>query len=290
MRISTSIAPIWRALGLSEAEILTALKECGFDYLCTEFECGKPHNTEELSALYKDCGMSPVKARAISENPFAEADEIADIIRACGRMNIKKLVIPLGTAPDNTRKEYFSNNRAYLERLLPIAGENGVALMVEHAGNYQNLHHTHTGMELQSFAEFMEGRVKVNVNIANAGMADITMYPDIRVLGENVLSVDCSDNFFAMPLGVSKGREDLGLAPLMGFLDFDEVFIALKEIGYDMEFNLRMNSPRVFDKTSPYVKEPRLAVMPLPLVKRHYQWAYSVTRHMLKTYEAEDKA
>lgn len=294
MQISTGIAPVWRALGLSKRQILLSLRECGFSFLCEEFDAaqtdfGAAYARERLALLH-DCGLRPVKARALSPDPVRDTDSLIRIISICPQMDIPKLVIPLAAVPDNTRAEYLRLNRGYLGKLLPAAEEAGVTLLIEHAGHYQNAHYTHCGPELNALIESMgcPDHLMVNVNIAHQGMADIDMYPDIRVLGSRIASVDASDNFFAMPLGVMKDREDLGLAPLMGFLDYDEVMIALKEAGYTGEINLRMNSPRIFGKRSPYVTAPLLDTMPAPLVKRYYAWAYQVMEHILGTYGCLD--
>jgi len=293
MKISLSVPPIWKAQKLSCDELLKNLRECGFEYLCEEFDL----NTGAPALLNTgNSGIKSVKARVVTDKPEENIASIIDAIALCGKNGINELVIPLAAKEENNRWEYFALNKDYIEKLLPAAQDNGVKLLIEGMGNYQSAHFIHSAPELNYFYEMLgcPWGLGFNLNIGNQGLIDANLYSDTRGYGKNLCSIDASDNFFAMPLGVNKDRENLAIVPLTGFLDFDESFIALKEIGYDGVYNLRLNSPRVFDKTSPYVNEPKLSVMPLSLLKRHYAWAYKVTRHMLTTYgytaEGSDRA
>jgi hypothetical protein len=104
------------------------------------------------------------------------------------------------------------------------------------------------------------------------------------MLGELIRNVDLSDNFGGMPLAVHPEREALGLAPMMGYIDYDRVMQGLCDINYRGDFNLRIDMPRVFPKNSPYCGETPLGIMPLEITKRLQIWSRRVAEHMLRTY------
>ncbi len=297
MKISISISPIWRKYDLSEIGIYRELKSCGFDFadydFCTE-------NADDwmrgeaaawgarMRAQMEEEGILPVSAHVGGMNPFdgAEAvDSVKRALRCAGAMGIKNVVIPLGAKADNTRREYEQGNQAYIRELLPIAEEADVTMLIESCGSWLLPHYTHHAIELNRMMEKlgMPERLKVNLNVANMTAADIRPYSEIHLLGNSIYHVDAADNFGSMPLAVQPSREHLGFAPLMGYTNYDAVIQGLCDVGYDGFFNLRMNMPRVFEKSSPYC-ETKLAMMPLGLTARLHVWSRHAAEHMLRSY------
>lgn len=284
MKLCTSISPAWRALGLSDFELFSHLKDCGFSRICGEINA--PMTDAEIEALLaalKTSGVKLIKERT----KVMGREKLLSILESCRKLGVSKLVIPLLTDEHWKREDYMAANAAYLKSLIPAARENGVTLLIEHAGDYQNLHYTHGGMELNSLLDRVnEDGVLFNLNVGNLGMTDLDLYPEVRLLRDRLGSVDMNDNFFGMALGFDKEREDLGFAPLMGFLDYDEVMRGLTEIGYDGEVNLLLNYPRAVKKESLHISERRFDVFPLPLLKQFTVWTANVTRFMLASYNA----
>jgi len=303
MRISTAISPIWRKYDLTEPEIYRALKECGFDYAAYDF-C--PANTDngwtersadawasDMKSRLEDTGITLTSARIEGVNPFESNQSLEAIIQAvrcAGALGIGHITVPLGTFPDNSRAQYQQSNIAYLSRLLSVAGEANITLLIEHAGSHLLPHYTHYAMELEYLLGKMNypERLKINLNTGNMCIADIQPYTDIRLLSSFIRHVDACDHFGSMPLAVHPEREALGFAPLMGYTDFDAVMQGLCEAGYTGFFNLRMNMPRVFDKHSPYYERARLPFMPQALTARLHTWSLHAAQYMLRTYNCLD--
>lgn len=285
MRLSFSISPAWRILNLSEYEILARHRECGFHYYCDEIS--ESLSKEKLS-IAQDAGVTPVKVRV---NQALDLEELYRAIEYTASLNVNKLVIPLLSEEKWTRDEYTQANVEYLRLLSKAAKANGVFVLIEHAGDYQLPHYAHSSMELTRLLEKADAdNLAFNLNIANAGLTDIALYPEIRLLGDRIQSVDASDHFFAMALGRDKDRENLGLAPLMGFLDYDEIMRGLKEASSAEEFNLRLNYPRVFDKKSAFIPNPKLDRFPLPLLMQFTRWTLNVSKYLLTTYGIKEDA
>lgn len=294
MRLSFSVSPAWRVLNLSEYEILARHRECGFRYFCDEMDSpiSQALSTAALSkeklSIAQDAGVQPIKVRVHHET---ELKALYRAIEYTASLGVNKLVVPLITNEKWTRAEYTRANAEYLQSLSKAAKANGVGLLIEHVGDYQLPHYAHSSMELMNLLEKVEtDNIAFNLNIANAGLTDLALYPEIHLLGTKILSVDASDHFFAMALGHDKERENLGLAPLMGFLDYDEIMRGLKEAASAEEFNIRLNYPRVFEKKSAFVPSPKLDRFPLPLLQQFTRWTLNVCKYMLATYAIKEDA
>ncbi len=295
MKLSTSVAGIWHEYGLEEAAVCAALKRCGFDFADCDFDTANPAGWQTANAVewgrskaksMKESGVQPAVAHILSKDPFAERDLILQALRCAGALGVDKIVIPLGTRPDNSRAEYEVQNVEYLKALLTAADEADVMLLLEHSGSWRAPHYTHGAMELMCMMEKLgnSSRLGISLNIAHLGIGELQPLPEIRLLGSSIKNVDAADNFGGMPLAVHPEREELGLAPMMGYIDYDRVMQGLREIRYDGVFNLRMNMPRVFDKTSSYCENIRLRVMPQELTERLTVWSRHICEHMLRTY------
>ena len=299
MKISTSISPIWRKYGMEETEIYAAIKKCGFDSVGYDFckenagawlkeEPGK-WGKEMKSRLF-DIGTAPVIAHVCDVNPFDGPESIAYVKQAvlcAGTLGAANVVIPLGWRADNQRREYEESNQQYIRQLLPAAEEGNTTLLIEHCGPWHNAHYMHYAIEINRMMEKL-GRpewLKANLNIGKMGVAEVPPMEDIALLGNGIRNVDASDNFGCMPLGVNAERENLGLAPMMGYIHYDEVMQGLCDANYDGFINLRMNMPRVFEKNSPYYEKARVAMMPQELTARLLVWSRHVMEHMLRTYD-----
>lgn len=284
MKLSIWVSPAWRALDLNDRALYGHLKDCGFSRVCGELNA--PAGKEEAEALLsamKDAGVTLVKERT----SVLGKDALIPIIESCARLHVTQLVIPLLSAENWKRDEYMEKNAAYLRSLAPVARENGVTLMIEHAGHFQNAHYTHSTHELLYLIDLTgEDGIMVNLNIGAIGLTDVDLYPEIRLLKGRIGAVDMNDNFFGMALGIDKWREDLALAPLMGFLDYDEVMRALTETGYDGDMNLLVNYPRVLPKESPYITKRKFTCFPLPLLKQFTLWMKHTCEFIIASYGA----
>lgn len=295
MTISASISPIWREYGLTEPEIFEQLKQCGFD--CADYEFS-PVNQADWADSDPDVwakrmrhrldaiGIRPVIAHVSGFNPTEDSGKVEQAVRCAGALGVSKAVIPLGCTKDNARHEYEQNNLKYLKRLLAASSGSGVTLLIEHSGSWLGQHYTHHAIELIRMLERLgePELLKVSLNTGNLGVAEIKPYTEILMLGKRILNVDLSDNFGGMPLAVHPERENLGLAPMMGYIDFDRVMQGLKETAYAGGFNLRMNMPRVFPKQSPYHSESPLKNMPPDITRRLHSWSLHIVEHMLDVY------
>lgn len=296
MIISAAVSPIWKEYGLSETQCFEELKNCGFNYIDYDFspanegEWASPHESgwaERTRGFFEKSGIAPAVAHVAGYNPLYDEPSVHKAVLGAGMLGIKNVVIPLGYAQNNTRREYESANLSYLERLLGTAQDADVTLLIEHSGSWTKPHYTHHAIELNHIMRKLGDpeRLKTNLNVAHIGVAEIKPYTDICLLGKSIRSVDLADNFGGMPLAVDPEREELGFAPMMGYIDYDRVMQGFVDTGYDGCFNLRMNMPRVFDKQSPYHSESPLRIMPIEFTRRLHVWSRHIIETMLDAYQ-----
>jgi sugar phosphate isomerase/epimerase len=84
-----------------------------------------------------------------------------------------------------------------------------------------------------------------------------------------------------MPLAVHPERQDFQMLPLMGAIDFDQVFQALVEIGFDGVCNLTVNLPKANYTTFASTGRPKMS---LSMTNRVYAWTFRVVQRMLQSY------
>lgn len=302
MKLSASISPIWRRYGLNETEIYAAIQKCGFNYAGYDFcadNAAAWMNKDakawgrEMKAQMTDVGAAPVIAHVCGVNPFDGIQSIEYVKQAvlcAGALGTANVVIPLGWRANNQRREYEEGNQQYIRQMLRAAEEADVTLLIEHCGPWHNAHYMHYSIEINRMMDKlgMPERLKANVNVANMGVAEVPPMEDIVLLGSAIRNVDAADNFGCMPLGVNPERENLGLAPMMGYIHYDEVMQGLCDVKYDGFINLRMDMPRVFEKNSPYYEKARVAIMPQELTARLLVWSRHIMEHMLRIYGCLD--
>ena len=281
MILSSSVSRVWRASGLDESEILKKYRQCGFGYICDE-PASLPRDPEERVGMFERSGVKVSKVRAFKT---ARKDELIALMDYCALAGAKTLVADLLTDESWDRQRFMELNRAYLADLSEEADKRGVLVLIEHAGPFQTPYYTHCSQELAELLRKGDCGAGINLNIGNVGLTELNLYPEIRLIKQHIRGVDASDNFFAMSLAFDRHREDLGLAPLMGFLDYDEVMRGLKEAGYEGDFNLRLNYPAVFEKTETLPAPKRLEKLPVPLLESFTVWTRQVCEYMACAYD-----
>ena len=126
------------------------------------------------------------------------------------------------------------------------------------------------------------------LDTGHLGLQDGYQYETIKRLGSHLRGLHVQDNFGSLPVPATNRmwRQDLHLPPLMGSVDFDEVMIGLKEIGYDGLFNLEPESPRCgYLRSSDYCKEERLKTINRDLAMEYYACVYDIAKHILTCYD-----
>ena len=283
MKLSISMPSVYGVYDISLTEAYRALKSCGFQNTVIVEKMGETNLSAHVEAA--NCaGVTPVSAH-IFANPFESEDALAYVENAVSRaadLGISSVVIPVGTETNIEHYDYLARNEAYLRGMLEIAERKNTKLLIENSGSYQVAHYLHHARAIRLLTDRLNHPLLgVNLNVGNLGLAEAQPYPQIRLLGRLIQGVDLSDNFGAMPLAVHPERQDFQLLPQMGFIDFDQVFEALTEIGFTGTCNVTTHLPMLGKNVYPSTGRPKFS---REMIDRLYTWAFHVMKTMLTSY------
>lgn len=177
-----------------------------------------------------------------------------------------------------TKEEFFEKNKAFYEKLIPLAEKNGVNILVENStcANQGNNYPFATGEDMKEFVECM------NHPLIHAcwdtGHANIEnhQYDDIVALGDDLYALHINDNY---------GKRDQHQMPYIGSMSIDEVMCALKEINYKGCFTFETSYTVVGAcRRRQYKESGRLLNAPMFIYDDIEKLLYKIGKYILKTY------
>jgi hexulose-6-phosphate isomerase len=186
------------------------------------------------------------------EDPKERKKEEEDIIRdikICKHLGTDALlVVPGAIRPSPEGDQPISYDKAYersvesLKKVAPIAEEYGVYICIENVGNKFLL----TPLEMKNFVEEIGSKyVGVYFDVGNILRIG---YPEmwIRILGKLIKRIHLKD----VVIGV--GNSGLACNLLAGEVNWPEVALALKEIGYDSYLTAEYGPYKYYPETIIY--------------------------------------
>lgn len=305
MKISISRSSVWTEL-CGEFEYYGYLRQCGFKYV--DYDLYSAFSAADAPYLQQDwertagntrekmekLGVRALMAHAPSGEPAAPNMTETLLMRTkraievCGVLGIKNMTYHPGGQMGMTRKQYLDFNLSYVQKLIPTLEKNNVTLLHENVGRWDEPFYCHDGEEMLALIEKVNHPLyQACLDTGHLSLQDGSQYETIVQLGPHLRGLHVQDNFGSLPVASTyrMWRQDLHLPPLMGCVDFDEVLIALKKIGYSGAFNLEPESPRcgslLYDDNE---KGLPLHHMSLDLVMEYFTIIYDIAKHMLTAY------
>ena len=155
----------------TDENVLRGLYEAGFrniDFSMGSFDYMQEDWREEvdlLKGLADELGMKFVQSHAASGNPLvANEQEMEDMVNSicrqievCEAFGIENMVVHSGYKEGLTKEDWFIQNKAFYERVLPTAEECGVNILCENStqlntsGNY----FINSGKEMREFIKYV---------------------------------------------------------------------------------------------------------------------------------------
>ena len=302
MKISISESSLWRTY-FPEKEYYPHIRQCGFEYIDYDYydfigddtseylgEHGLDH-AKEMRDYLDSLGITPLQAHAPKGEPTQDREGILRrtkrTIECCKIMGVKNLVYHTGAVPGMSRKEYMDFNVAYVRELLPLLEKNEICLCTENIGRWDEPYIARTASELLEMIEMVDHPLyQACLDTGHMSLEDGNMYETIVALGSHLRCLHVQDNYGSLSIPAVNGawRQDLHLPPLMGKVNFDEIMLALKRIGYTGTFNMEPEAPRTRGLNQKYSK-PLLRVIPLELCMEYYTWVHDVAEYILNAYD-----
>ena len=248
---------------------------------------------QRIKAVAEELGMQFVQAHSQGGNPLSDDPRHVDYlqratirsIEICKMLGIRNTVVHNGYKAGLTKEEWFSQNKAFYEKLFPAMESCGVNVLCENStdANMQGMYFINTGKDMREFIEFVGHPLVHGCWDTGHANCEGNQYEEIMAIGKELYAIHYNDNH---------GMKDEHLAPFLGTMNHDEVICALMDVGFEGYFTLECNSSLVTynqwtgkrRRFSPREGERRLSE-PQLFMQRHMEaMMYDTAKWMLEAY------
>lgn len=275
-------------------EIIEYIARSGFRYIDYNFEIDYNRKTgvfgtnpqkyiEDLKDKADRLGVAFVQAHSPMGAPLDEDAEFvkmtADCIRACGELSISNIVVHSGYMPDISKEECFERNKAFYEKLLPVAEECNVNILTENFNKMciDNIYWVDNATDLCTLVDYVNHpRFKAVWDVGHGNLQQMPQHEELAILGERVCALHVQDNM---------GYDDSHMAPFFGITNPDSLMKGLVDIGYNGYFTfespnimLPVSKRRIFDGKS------RIGNPSIEVKLRAEQLLYEIGKQILCAY------
>lgn len=259
LKTSTSHGHFVEVFGRDEA--LVKLKECGFDgvdygfnafQLDADFVLLEDEKTlKDFCAQQKSICDSVGLEVAHTHAPYYFCDpkhydtdvfvqRFINAVKATAYLGSKHIVIHPTRYPDpeNTMEQYYDINTRFYKRLQPYALDYGVTIAIENLCAVHPISrigvpsHDCSAEKLIRLIDGLGDGFCACLDTGHAYFCGQDPATQARLLGDRLQVLHLHDN---------DGSDDLHIAPMFGFVNWDEMLKALKEIGYSGYLNSEIN-------------------------------------------------
>ena len=232
-------------------EVLREIHAAGFRYIDYSMYSFQPDSVfmqdgweEEvlrIKALAEELGLTFVQAHAQGGNPLNDSGFLLAAtlrqIEICELLGIENIVVHAGWNQGLNKQQWFEQNKAFYDKLLPLAAEKGVNVLCENSTskNMGSLYYINTGADMREFIEYVNHpNFHGCWDTGHANCEPGSQYDDIIALGDEMYAIHYNDN--------SKNGDE-HLLIYCGKLDNEAVLQALCDVGYDGYFTFECDDP-----------------------------------------------
>ncbi|MCQ2770644.1 MAG: sugar phosphate isomerase/epimerase [Clostridia bacterium] len=284
-------------LGLTEEESVGALAKAGFKCidvsLFTRFFSGSPYwddnSVDDIKKRYKEAfekyGVTPVQSHEPAGNAIGDDGgeyffkKTSRAVKIAGQLGCPSITIHPGSANGVklSEDEFITRNVRSISRLIPLADEYNIDLLIENIGIPKDNYFVRNASELSNLVDaFNSNRVYANWDVGHAYLNGCDQYESIMALGKRLKGIHVHDNrgYFA-----ASSRTDLHVIPYLGYIDFDSVMRGLIDVGYKGTMNFEVDLP-----TSRGESSGPLSKISVDDATLYNTLLYKIGERMLKTY------
>lgn len=283
MKLSIETHDIYRRFG--DEKTIRMIKTAGYDgidysfFACADCDeilgSGRFEHAKKVKKLLEENNMTCYQTHApfsfTFDNQFdsedAEFEKLIHAMEASVVMGAEYIVIHAVTTPPHV--DNFDYNLNFYKSLEPYAKELGIKIAIENLFVYNektNSYHgkLHTPAMLKQMIKALDSDCFVIcLDMGHAGITGIEPEDMIRALGSDVLKVlHVHDNDY---------KDDQHLPPYHGKFNWDNIMLALKEIGFDGDFSLELIC---------YMSE-----FEDDLIQNNLDYSARIGRHLIRKYE-----
>jgi sugar phosphate isomerase/epimerase len=202
-------------------------------------------------------------------------------------LGIERIVIHACPSPEFDEKTFYKYNKMFYSEFFDLMEKYNITVMTENWDNAGTFFST--GQNLKEFIDKLNHKLlcacwdTAHCNLDTVAR-EIGQYSNIIELGNKLKGLHIADNF---------GLFHHHTFPFAGFINFDSIMQALKDVDYDGYFTFEASYTLLNDK-NPYPRKPfeyngkpvtKLLNTPLELKIQAIDLLYEVGKHILKTYD-----
>lgn len=242
------------------------------------------HYCDNISNHADKLGIKLVQAHAPMGKPLEDNGSFLNAtlrcIDACGKWNIRNLVVHSGYMYGLSPEQTFESNREFFMPLLQRAEKYGVNILVENFNKMcvENLYWIDNAPDLLRMIELVNHPLFHAVwDVGHANMQPMPQDEALRLLGNHIFALHIQDNM---------GDDDTHLTPFLGTLNLDSVMNGLLDIGYNGYFTFEVGGVFVSSsKRRQYERDTRLASAPMALKDAYERYLYELGKCILEEYD-----
>ena len=294
MKLATTTGD-FSAYASTQQESMRYIVQAGFNYLdynfCVDYAKGNGVYTENWEEHLDNIRRQEeilcarfVQAHAPMGAPLT--DDSGDFTHAtirsivsCGILGIDRIVVHSGYRKSITREETFLENKAFFEKLFPVAEKYGVNILVENFNkmHVEDMYWIDNAADLRDFIDFVDHPLlHACWDTGHGNMQETPQDEALRILGHHVYALHVQDNY---------GDKDAHMAPFFGTLNLDSLMHGLKAIDYSGYFTFE--SGNIFlspGKRRFFESDSRLLRAPLALRIQAEKLLYEIGKCALEAY------
>lgn len=295
MKLATTTCD-FEAYASTQQESMQYIAQSGFRFLDYNFCADYSRKNGVYSANWKEhledirrqedrLSVRFIQSHAPMGAPIAENnDEFVDAtiraIESCGILGIDNIVVHSGYSKGLTKEETYIRNKAFYERLFPMAEKYGVNILVENFNKMciDGLYWIDNAADLREIIDFIDHPLfHACWDAGHGNMLETPQDEALRTIGHHVYALHVQDN---------NGNSDSHIAPFFGTLNLDSLMHGLKDIDYKGYFTFE--SSNIFlppNWRRPFEQDKRLLRAPLDLRIQAEKLLYEIGKCTLTAYD-----
>ena len=278
----------------SQADSVRYIRQAGFRFIDYNFGSDYANrsgayaadwreHTQQLLRLADELGAQFVQAHSPMGAPIAEGndaftEDTKRCVEVCGMLGIKYLVVHSGYVHGISKEETFERNKAFYEKLFPLAEQYEVNILVENFNKMcvDGMYWIDNAADQRALIDYVDHPFfHACWDAGHGNMQETPQDESLRILGSHVRALHIQDNL---------GNTDSHMTPFFGSLSMDALMHGLLDIGYDGYFTFETGMFPSPKQRRPYEADKRLLRAPLDLKIEAEKFLYAIGKSVLSAY------
>lgn len=286
----------------SEEKSVAALASAGFKCIDVSFfEMFKPNSpywdddyamkiVDIYKAAFEKYGVTPVQCHEPAGNAIGDDEgnyffkKTSKALKMAALIGCPSITVHPGTANHIalSQDEFITRNVASISRLIPLAEQYNIDILLENIGTPGENYWLHNAAELSQLIDaFNSEKVGANWDIGHANLNGCGQYTNIMYLGKRLKGIHAHDNRgFIQGSAPGINGSDMHVIPFEGKINWDSVMRGLIDTGYKGTMNFEVSIIG-----TPDAKFCEIGGMNEDEARMYHSLLYNIGKRMLTSYK-----